>query len=418
MSAQELDIRRSWGTIRRYRWVVLAVAVLGLVGGLVCAYLVPAMPTGKALVVLPPPTVDENGNSTQDIETQVLIANSAPVLASAAQSVKPPLSITDVKERVRVVAVTQEILEIRARGTSAQQAKDLANAVADTYVFYVTDSGAQLPKDLGKKVGARVLERATTTSGGNLAIHLLLYGGIGASGAAVVGALGVLVVARGDRRLRLRGDISDAVGIPVLASLASRRPRKLSGWAELLESYQPSAVDAWSIRKTLRHLGLDTRGNDEVTVSVVSFAEDLAALAVGPQLAVFASSIGITTELVVDTRHEVVAPLVAAEPNLPGPGGDQVGLRLFVVVVDGTTPSLLDAQSATTTIVAVSAGQVTADGLARLAVAAADADREVDGIVVADPDPMDRTTGSGPRARSRATSRRPTTLTDMRGTRR
>lgn len=436
MSAQELDVRRSWATIRRYRWVVLAVAAVGLAGGLLCGlFVVPAMPTGKALVVLPPPAVDDNGNSTQDIETQVLIANSAPVLTSAARSVRPPLSVKEVKDRVQVVAVTQEILEIRARGTSDQQAMDLANAVAETYVYYVTDSSARLPADLGEKVGARVLERATTTSGGNLAVHLLLFGGTGAVAMAVLGALAVLIAARGDRRLQWRDDIADAVGIPVLASFASRRPRKLSAWTELFEGYRPSSVDAWSIRKMLRHLGQGNAG-DQVTVSVVSLAEDVGALAVGPQLAVFASSVGVATELVVDARHESVAPLVAAEPDLSQPPGDlrrrvaaddpaepdaevgQVGLRVFVVVVDRNLPTLAGTEPAASTVVAVSAGQVTADELARVAVAAADVDREIEGIVVADPDSADRTTGSGPRRLSRPASHRPTTLTQARRMRR
>lgn len=438
MSTQQLDLSRSWGIVCRHRRLAALFAVVGLAGGLALALVFPAMPTGKALVVLPPPVANKkSGAPTQDIETQVLIANSAPVLVSAGQNVDPPLRAAEVKKRVRVIAVTQDIIEIRAKGTSAQQAKALANSVADTYVFYVTDSDAELPKDLGQKVGARVLERATTTSGGNAYLHFAIFGGLGAGATGIAGVLAILVVARGDRRLRLRDDIADAVGIPVLASMTTRTMTDVSSWAELFEQYRPSAVDAWNLRKTLRHLGLDSRGAGPVSVTVVSFAEDARALALGPQLAAFASSIGVNADLVVDTRHEAAASLAAADPavltvrNRPrlrtggtGTVADQqpaarTGLRAYVVVVDRETPQVTGSYRADATVVAVSAGRVTAEELARVAVALADDARTVEGLVVADPDPTDRTTGRVPQSGRWASTPAPTALTDgSSGTRR
>jgi hypothetical protein len=54
---------------------------------------------------------------------------------------------------------------------------------------------------------------------------------------------------------------------------------------------------------------------------------------------------------------------------------------------------LADAPATAATILAVSPGFATREDLARLAVAVDDAGRRIDGVVVADRDPADRTTG-------------------------
>jgi capsular polysaccharide biosynthesis protein len=418
VSTQELDLRRAWGILRRLRRLVLVIAGVGLLGGVAIGWLFPAMPTADALVVLPPPAVNQNGTPLQDIQTQVFIANSAAVLTSAGQNVDPVVRLPDVKTRVHVTALTQEILRIRAQGRSAEQAEALANSVADTYVFYVTDSDTQLPGDLGKKVGARVLERATTAHGGNMYLHLALYGAIGAFGAAILGSLILLAVMRGDRRLRLRDDIAGAVGIPVLASVATQRPGGASGWARLLQQYRPSAVDAWSMRKMLRDLGLDARTGRPASLTVVTLTEDVRALSVGPQLAAFSTAIGIPAELTVDTMHESVSALIAGlrgEPSAEDGERDAEqtqALRVFVVVVDRDAPRLDGTQRSDATVVAVSAGRATAEELARVAVAVTNDRRVVDGIVVADPDESDRTTGRAPHTGRSAVTRARAALTD------
>lgn len=418
MSTQELDLRRAWGILRRLRRLVLIIAGVGLLGGVGIGWLFPAMPTAEALVVLPPPAVNQNGTPVQDIQTQVFIANSAAVLTSAGQNVTPPVRLTDIKKRVHVTALTQEILQIRAKGRSAEQAEDVANSVADTYVFYVTDSDTRLPGDLGKKIGARVLERATTARGGNMYLHLGLYGAIGAVGAAALGSLVILAAMRGDRRLRLRDDIAGAVGIPVLASVATQRPGGASGWAQLLEHYRPSAVDAWAFRKMLRDLGLDARTGRAASLTVVTLTEDVRALSVGPQLAAFATAIGIPAEVTVDTMHESVAALIAGLRASPSGLDDERDadatdvLHVFVVVADRDAPRLDGTQRSDATVVAVSAGRATAEELARVAVAVTNDRRVVDGIVVADPDELDRTTGRAPHAGRSAVARTRAALTD------
>ena len=397
MSTQQLDVKKSWRAIRRHRLIVAAVAAVGLLGGVAAGFLVPPLHTATSLVVLPPPPAadPEKATGTQSIDTQVFIAESEPVLKSAGQNLTPPLPTEVVRGRVKVTAVTEDVIKIDAKGTTASQSMRLANAVAEVYLVFVT-TDQKLPGDLGKKTGARVLEQATTARGGNMAIHLGIFGLLGALIGAVAGSIGVLAKVRGDRRLRLRDEFADAVGLPVLASVSSYRANDASDWAYLLEHYSPTAVEAWSLRKTLHHLGLDVKGRGPLSLTVISFAGDDKALPLGPQLATLANSIGISTSIVVDSHQE---------------GSDDAALSIHLVVVDREAPHVAGAEPTTNTIVALSAGTVTAEELARLAVAAAADDRNIDGLVVTDPDPTDRTIGRVSQSARRSSSRLPTLLT-------
>jgi hypothetical protein len=85
-------------------------------------------------------------------------------------------------------------------------------------------------------------------------------------------------------------------------------------------------------------------------------------------------------------------------------------LDIHLIVVDRDDPIVVGSESTSNTIVALSAGTVTAEELARLAVAAAADDRTIDGIVVTDPDPTDRTIGRVSQSMRRSSSRLPTLL--------
>ena len=45
MSAQQLDVKKSWRAIRRHRWIVAAVAAAGLFGGVAVGFFVPPLHT-------------------------------------------------------------------------------------------------------------------------------------------------------------------------------------------------------------------------------------------------------------------------------------------------------------------------------------------------------------------------------------
>ena len=406
MSSQALDLRRSAQNVRRHKKIALSAATLGLIAGAVFTVLHPPMVASTALVALPP-------EQALDIQTQAVVASSAPVLAGAIGHVDPTVSLETLQGRVRVTGVTSDVLEIDALGMTAAQATDTANAVAKSYIFYIRSPG--IPD-------AWVLEPATSAAGTPLPMRLLVDGGLGALLGLLAGAIAALAVGRNNRRLRRRDEIADATGVPVLASIPVGHPTDAAGWRKLVEGYQPEAAEAWSLRKAMDQLRpTGTRGptgNSVTSVAVVSLSSDREALALGPQLAAFAASTGISAALVIDSGHDGKATAMlraacAAAPTISlgrsgdvliTSGGDQedldgqpgVTLTVVVAVVDGLAPRVTDTMRATLTVLGVSAGAATAEQLARVAVSAADDGRDVAGIIIADPDPADYTTGRLP----------------------
>ena len=78
----------------------------------------------------------------------------------------------------------------------------------------------------------------------------------------------------------------------------------------LIEEYKPEVVYAWSLRRALNQLGLtdldltDPAVGGPFSISVLSLSSDRKALAVGPQLAAFAASLGIPTTLVFGPQQD------------------------------------------------------------------------------------------------------------------
>ena len=83
---------------------------------------------------------------------------------------------------------------------------------------------------------------------------------------------------------------------------------------------------------------------------------------------------------------------------------------VVVAVVDSETPRVPDTARPATTILGVSAGVATAEQLARVAVSAAADGREIVGILVADPEPTDKTNGQIPQLAQPIRRRQPTRL--------
>jgi hypothetical protein len=90
-----------------------------------------------------------------------------------------------------------------------------------------------------------------------------------------------------------------------------------------------------------------------------------------------------------------------------------VTLTVVVVVVDGKNPQMPDTTRTTATLLGVSAGAATADQLARVAVSADSHGQEITGILVADPDSADATTGRLPQLGRRGHRRMPTRTTGI-----
>jgi len=430
MSEQALDFRKSARIIRRYLALVGAVALLGLLAGAGYCLYRPPQQAASALVVVPSAVGFPSANSAY-INTQLVIAHSDPVLSGALPYAGVGMSLATLRDRVQVEALTSNVVSITAEGRTADQAVATVNAVANSYVAYIGSGSSPVGT-----VRLKILGKATIAAGTRLQVRIAESGGFGLLVGALAGAIVALAIGRGDRRLRERDQIADSIGVPVLASVPAERPSDAAGWAELLERYEPRAIDAWHLRKALQDLGFvgtnsgraGSRNGSGATsppsLAVLSLSSDRKALALGPQIAAFAASMGVRTALVLGPQqdHNVAATLYAAGAAAPllrsgnlivaardryDTTGWPTGTALVVVVgvVDGENPRVVDTVPASTTVLGISAGAATAEQLARMATSAAIDGRDVCGIIVADPDPGDQTTGRRPQV-DRAGERR------------
>ena len=266
--------------------------------------------------------------------------------------------------------------------------------------------------------GATLVEDATPATRPRLVVWMvlsaLLFAVLGVGAAACV----VIAMASRDRRLRTRDEMADALGSPVIGSVKSHRVRTTAAWSQLLESYSPSPVDAWSLRQVLDRIGAGpllaasggrgARGKaNHLTVVVVVPADDPEALAVAGQLASHTAALGVPTNLTARQRHAAADALWATssrgEEARPGlrvdprrssvRRGSSSDLLLELAVVDRQQPVLPDLRRADAIVLIVSSGTATEEDLARVAVAAYESGGRFRGIVVADPDSLDHTTG-------------------------
>jgi capsular polysaccharide biosynthesis protein len=423
MSQQPMTLRRSFELIGRNKAVVGAAVGLGLIIGAGVGSIDPPQLSSSALVVLPNTRIPGN--------TMTVIATSDPVLSSARPNISPaPSGIASLRDHISAADTSSNIITVTATAGNGTTAQSTANAVANSFVGYLASSQSPIGQ-----VNAHILQPATTASGPNPLLHRLVYGLIGALVGLIVGFITAIARGRGERRLRTRDDIANAIGVPVLASLPVSHPSNAQDWAKLLDSYQPSAVHAWRLRKTLQHLnvaGVNLTGENDgqpPIVNMVTLAKDPHALALGPQLAAFAASLGIPTAIAVGAssdpgitvalrtacagwqgnRGSLQATVLDADsPDLP----QDVALTVLVTVADGVKPQPQHDLPVTATLIGVSAGGATAEQLAATAIKAAGKGREVAGLLVADPDQSDRTTGRIPQL-PRPVPKMPTRVTGM-----
>jgi capsular polysaccharide biosynthesis protein len=421
MSEQPLDLKRSWTIVRRHKILVAVFALLGLLAAAGYMVLRPPMPASNALVVLPA--------TTHNTATQVVIATSDPVLGGALRRVNEGISVQTLRERVQVTSLTPGVLSISAQGTTDEQAEDIANAIAKSYVATINS-----PTAPAGRVRAYVLQLASTATKRSLAVRLIVAGVLGALLGALVGATVAIAVSRRDLRLRERAEIANAIGLSVLASVPVAHPSDAAGWTKLFEEYRPGPVQAWGLRKALQDLGLsDNRGDNGASLAVLSLSSDPGALALGPQLAVYAASLGIPTVLVIGPQQDAnaTATLRAAcavpQRGASGPSKQlrlsvmdhhsadrlpRASLAVVVAVVNAQNPRVAATVRTALTVLGVSAGAATAEQLARVAASAADDGRQIAGILVADPDSADHTTGRLPQLAPPARRRLPTRAAD------
>ena len=253
----------------------------------------------------------------------------------------------------------------------------------------------------------------------------------------MIGAIIALTVSRKDLRLRERDEIANSIGIPVVASIPVDRPTDAAGWIKLLQDYKPGTVHGWQLRNFLQQLGVHGVNSNNGSsggpwsLAVLSLSSDAGALSLGPQMAAFAASLGISTDLVLGPQQDVNATaflrtacaaslstsskrsnnlrlVVSDDSHVAMPSG--AALVVVVAVVDDSNPRIPDTMRTDTTLLGVSAGVATAEQLARAAMCAAADGRQITGILVADPEPADRTTGRVPQLARPMRHRLPTRL--------
>jgi capsular polysaccharide biosynthesis protein len=422
MSRQALDLRRSAQIVRRHRGLVGAAAAFGLVAAAALTALDPPAYAGTALVALSPAT---------SVTTQEVVAASIPVIELALPSLGTGISPQALHGRVQAERVAAGLMSVSVRASSPALAVKSANAVARSYVAYANSAAAP-----GGQQPAQVFQFATDAVGTTFTERLLEAASAGIPAGALVGAVIALALGQNDERLRERDEIADSIGVPVLGSVKVQRPARPPGWAKLLEDYRPEAADAWQYRRVMRQLevaGLSQAGQapGRGSVTVLSLASDRAALALGPQLAAFAAAQGMPTALLVgpgqDTKATAALRAACAAPReaTAGPGRPHLMvtddsdvsqlpddmLTIVVAVVDDEAPRVASTMRTSMTVLGVASGAVTAQQLARAAASAAGDGRDIAGILVANPDAADQTTGRRPQLARSGQHKMPTRTT-------
>ena len=168
-------------------------AVLGLLAGLAFAAVNPPLLTSDALLVLP-------GGPAPAAHFQPVIASSHPVLARAAQAARPGMSVQALQSQVQARLVSDRIMLISAQATTAAQAEGAANAVARSYIAYL--SMKNTPGGHGK-MRPKILENAAIVPGPSLLAVVLDTGGLGALCGALIGAFAAAGLSRPSRRFRM-----------------------------------------------------------------------------------------------------------------------------------------------------------------------------------------------------------------------
>jgi capsular polysaccharide biosynthesis protein len=407
MNQQPLNLRRSVDIMLRYKALVGIFAALGFIAGAGYTFLYPPTLTSTTLVVVP--------QAKPDLETQMLIASSNPVLSGALPSLGRTVSLNMLRNKIHVASVNLDVISISADDTTAALAEKDANTVAASYIAYIGSTSNPVGQ-----VSAHVLFPATSATGNSPLKNALVYGIIGGIAGLLAGFCIALGKTRQDRLLRTRDEIANSIGVPVLAAVPVDYPADAAGWIRLLDSYEPGAVQSWRLRRSLERLGASGpgKGNGGCAIVVLSLSSDRKASALGPQLAVFASSLGIPTSLVVGPqqdpdaaaelraactarssssprRHPRLSTIVTEDTGFDLP--EQLGyLTVVIVTVNGDSPQVPRALGATTTVIGVSARVATAEQLSRAAAAVIDVGGNIVGIIVANPEPGDNTTGLDP----------------------
>ena len=105
-------------------------------------------------------------------------------------------------------------------------------------------------RQISANEGTEVIQHAVSASSHWLRSSLIKVGA-GALAGLLVGSVVILVWYRRDPRPTTRDELAEALGSPVLLSLAVSARRSTKDWMAFLQRYQVGAAEQWSVRRTL-----------------------------------------------------------------------------------------------------------------------------------------------------------------------
>lgn len=251
----------------------------------------------------------------------------------------------------------------------------------------------------------KVLQKAEPVPqpGSRTAVDGLMAAGAGFVAACVL----VLGLSRRDRSLRHRDAVAAVLGVPVLASLEAEPRKSTKDWARLLERYQPSPTETWNVRRVLHRLAPLDAGR-RGAIALLAFSGDDAAIAACVEVAKDAAVLGMQVRVSAGAQPSLASFRAACLALQRRAGADDGSLLLtakstskeFTDVVLSVALHVVDAGEPVVpgllgpTMLALSSGFISAEPLARAALAASDAGSPIEGVLMVNPDPDDVTTGS------------------------
>jgi capsular polysaccharide biosynthesis protein len=319
---------------------------------------------------------------------------------------------------------------------AAQQALDSALSAEN----YESQNLQTLKTELGnikqasgaQALDAEIIQKATAAQDPSKRTFLE-FGGIGLVAGLLVGIVAAFVRGRKDRRLRRRDEIARAAGVAVLASVSASPKKTSEDLLGILEHFEPSVGDKAAMRRLMDELGVPRHAvhppagasqngssapHQGVDLTAFVLAGDAKAITAAAELPAFAATLGMRVALVVGgddpaTRQLSVACAArdaldpgATRPNFltyassPGNPPEGVDFAVRIEVVNPVTVDVADWDSPKTTsdrisstVLILSSGYATPEEVEVIAIAAEHHGQPLVGVVVADPEPSDRTAG-------------------------
>ena len=270
--------------------------------------------------------------------------------------------------------------------------------------------------DAATNGGTEVIQHASTATSPSLLSRLLPIGFGAVLGLLVGGAY--VVVRQRKSNLTTRDEIAAAAGVPVVLSSAVEHLSRSTNWLTLLREHEPSETELWNVRKVLSYLDVPEVGQRVLTV--ITLADDSASMAAVAQFAVASSAMDIPTSLVLtsddsgsrglsDACDLLTARNEAARPHLRLFKGSapvdeaESALTVISIVLNPDQPTLPAFVARGMVFLALSAGFLAEEQLARILIAVGQEGLAVEGLFVTNPMSADRTLGSLPNTNEQVT---------------